>query len=66
MKTPYSSDDLRAAVAYVERKLATQLWWLGEDNRRDAEARTDWPSAKRDSLWRWRQDTHSILIQDTL
>ena len=50
MKTPYSSDDWRAAVAYVERKLATQLGWLGEDNRREAEARTQWPTAKRDPV----------------
>lgn len=30
-----STDDLRAAVAYVERKLATELGWLGEDDTRD-------------------------------
>ena len=30
MKTMDSTDDYRAALAYVERKPATQLWWLGE------------------------------------
>lgn len=50
MKTMDSSNDFRAAVAYVERKLATNLWWLGEDHRRDAGARGEWPTAKRDPV----------------
>jgi macrodomain Ter protein organizer (MatP/YcbG family) len=50
MKTPYSSHDFRTAVAYVERKLATELWWLGEDDNRDHTARSAWPMAKRDPV----------------
>lgn len=50
MKTTHSTDDLRAAVAYVERKLATDLWWLGEDDTRDQAARAAWSTAKRDPV----------------
>jgi macrodomain Ter protein organizer (MatP/YcbG family) len=45
-----STDDFRAAVAYVQRKLATELGWLGEDDTRDHAARIAWPRAKRDPL----------------
>ena len=38
-------DDLPAAAAYVQRKLATQPYWL--DN---IEAEQQWPQAKRDPL----------------
>lgn len=50
MTSSDSADDVRAAVAYVERKLATQPWWLGEDHARDHQARQDWPNARRDPV----------------
>jgi macrodomain Ter protein organizer (MatP/YcbG family) len=50
MKNTHSTDDFRAAVAYVQRKLATELWWLGEDDRRDHVARSAWPTANRDPV----------------
>ena len=50
MKTMDSTDDYRAALAYVERKLATQLWWLGENHSRDHAARKTWPTVRRDPL----------------
>ncbi len=50
MKTTHSTDDFQAAQAYVERKLATELWWLGEDHSRDHAARKAWPTARRDPV----------------
>ncbi len=69
MKRPYSADDFRAAVAYVERKLATLPWWLGEELARDSAPRQAWAAARRDTLtfthWceRWLDVTQRAQLQ---